>query len=90
MTSNEERELTHPGGDWVKLRLTAAEADVLYWHLLETEQETEAPYTQVLGAILDKLPEHDIVTRPPSVETLIEAGYFDRDPDTFNAGVFEP
>lgn len=81
-------EISHPGGNPVKLRLTALQADVLYWHLLETEEEIDGHYAPILQEIVDQLPEKDILSRPPSVETLIESGYFENCGD-FDANVIE-
>lgn len=67
----------HPGGEWVTLRLTALQQDVLYHHLMDTMDETDAAYQIVLGDILDKMPEENIVSRALSMETLIEIGYID-------------
>lgn len=77
MTQSSESDSTtmrHPGGEPVKLRLTASQVDVLYWHLIETIDDAEELYASVLDEVLDQLPEEEILTRPPSVETLIEWG----------------
>jgi len=88
-TTDTER-IRHRGGEPAKLRLSALEQDVLYYHLMETLDETDDAYAAVLGDIMDRLPEEDILTRPPSVETLIEIGYFDQDLADFNAPVIAP
>lgn len=69
--------MRHPGGDPVKLSLTAIEQDVLYHHLMETIEDAGEGEQQILDDVIDRLPEHDIVTRPLSMETLVEIGYFD-------------
>jgi hypothetical protein len=86
MDGNEQ--IRHRGGSPCKLRLTALEQDVLYHHLQETMDGAASAHEFVLDDILDKLPEEDILTRPPSVETLIEIGYFeDGLTDDFDAPV---
>ncbi|WP_152520753.1 hypothetical protein [Halorhabdus tiamatea] len=44
---------------------------------METIDESDPALQMVLEDILDQLPEHEILTRPPSMETLIETGYLD-------------
>lgn len=72
-------DIPHPGGDWVKIRLTALEQDVLWYFINEFQQLEDSEIQPVLDDILDKLPEHAITTRPPSMEALIKMGYFDRE-----------
>lgn len=76
---DEENQIRHAGGDPVTLRLTALQADVLYEHIMETNQEADDALQFVLEDILDQLPEKEILSRPPSMETLIEIGYFDNE-----------
>jgi len=81
-------QIRHRGGSPCKLRLTALEQDVLYHHLQETMDGAADTHEFVLDDILDKLPEEDILTRPPSVETLIEIGYFEEGlTDDFDAPI---
>lgn len=47
------------------LDLSERQEEALYWHLMETQAGAE--YEQVLGGVLDQLPEHDILTRTPDV-----------------------
>lgn len=54
------------------LDLTDAEVDALHEHLMETEQEAEPYITRHLSSILDKLPEHEILTRDPPAELRAE------------------
>lgn len=78
MSEQHDTDIRHPGGDWVKIRLTALEQDVLWHFINQFHEEEDSAIRPVLDDILDKLPEYDITSRPPSVETLIEAGYYDR------------
>lgn len=55
-----------PLGD--TLDLTDDEVDALHEHLMETEQEAEPYIARHLSSILDKLPEHEILTRDPPAE----------------------
>lgn len=43
--------------------LTKREQRVLYWHLMETMEGAE--FERVLDGIVDKLPEHEILTHVP-------------------------
>lgn len=86
METNYE-EIRHRGGSPCKLRLTALEQDVLYWHLMETIEESDDAFEFVLDDIIGKLPEEDILSRPPSMETLKEIGYFDQSLQSFDAPV---
>lgn len=86
---NSEDEPSHRGGSPCKLRLNALQQDVLYWHLMETIEEADPALEFVLDDILDQLPENDILSRPPSMETLIEIGYFDEPLAEFDAEVIE-
>lgn len=54
------------------LDLTDDEVDALREHIMETEQEAPMHIAQHLGTILDKLPEHDILTRDPPAELRAE------------------
>jgi hypothetical protein len=87
MPGDDTEGIRHRGGDPAKLRLSALEQDILYHHLMETLDETDDAYAAVLGDIMDRLPEEDILTRPPSMETLVEIGYFDQELAEFDAPV---
>ena len=54
-------------------------------------EESVAENVRVHGTgvlnIVDRLPEDDILTRPPSMETLVEIGYFDQELAEFDAPV---
>lgn len=54
------------------LDLTNDEIDALYEHLMETEQEAPQHIAQHLSAILDQLPQHEILTRDPPAELRAE------------------
>lgn len=76
------QEIPHYGGDPCKIRLTALQQDVLYWLFEDAYNSTDVLddiYEPVIEDIQSQLPEQAILTRPPSTETLIEAGYWDRD-----------
>lgn len=86
----EHEDIRHRGGSPCKLRLTALQQDVLFHHIEETIQDADGAAQFVLGDILDQLPEEDILSRPPSVETLVEIGYFENGlTDDFDAAVVE-
>lgn len=76
----DETDIQHPGGDPSTLRLSALQQDILYDHLMETIEDAPHELQPVLDDIIDQLPEHEVLQRPPSMETLVEAGYFDQPP----------
>ena len=72
MTGSEQKcwACDRPLGD--TLDLTDDEIDALHEHIMETEQEAPPHITQHLDNILDKLPEHEILTRDPPASLRAE------------------